>query len=80
VLGSDNRIEDNNCLSADRGIEVSATGNILLRNTCSGNTTNWEVIAGNRLLVVNAASAAAVSGNSGGASLGSTDPNANFTY
>jgi parallel beta-helix repeat protein len=80
VLGNDNRIEDNTCLLADRGIEVSANGNILMRNICSGNGVNWEVVAGNRLLVVNAASSAAVSGNSGGTALGSTDPNANFTY
>jgi hypothetical protein len=37
-------------------------------------------VAGNVILVVNATTAAAVTGNSGGTAPGSTDPNANFTY
>jgi len=80
VTGSDNRIEDNNCTGADRGIEATASGNIFLRNTCGGNTTNWVIVANNRLLVVVPPVALAISGSSGGTSLGSTDPNANFSY
>lgn len=80
VVGRDSRVEANNCTGADRGIEATDTGNIFLRNTCSGNTNNWEVVAGNRLVVVAAPSAAAVTGNSGGTALGSTDPNANYSY
>ena len=76
----DNRIEGNACHDSDRGIDVDSAGNIIIRNTCSGNTNNWDVVAGNVILVVNAATAAAVTGNSGGVSPGSTDPNANFTY
>ncbi len=76
----DNRIEGNNCTDADRGIDVDASGNIIVRNTCSGNTTNWDVVAGNVILVVNATTAAAVLGNSGGTAPGSTDPSVNFTY
>ncbi len=75
-----NRIEGNNCTGADRGIDVDIAGNIIIRNTCANNTNNWAVVAGNFLLVVNAPAAAAVNGNSGGTSLGSFDPNANFTY
>lgn len=78
--GTDNRIEGNNCTGADRGIDVDAAGNIIVRNTCSGNTNNWDVVTGNVILVVNATTAGAVSGNSGGAAPGSTDPSANFTY
>lgn len=80
VLGADNRIEGNNCSNADRGIDVDVAGNIIVRNTCSGHTNNWDVVAGNVILVINATTAAAVSGNSGGTAPGSTDPNANFTY
>jgi len=80
VGGSDNRIEGNNCTGADRGIDVDTAGNIIVRNTCSGNTTNWDVVAGNVILVVSATTAAAVTGNSGGTAPGSTDPSANFTY
>ncbi|MCC6227881.1 MAG: hypothetical protein IT432_01490 [Phycisphaerales bacterium] len=80
AYGADNRIESNVCTSADRGIDVDVAGNIIVRNTCSGNTTNWDVVAGNACLVVSATTGGAILGNSGGASLGSTDPNANFTY
>ncbi|MFO0834604.1 MAG: right-handed parallel beta-helix repeat-containing protein [Phycisphaerales bacterium] len=80
VLGSDCRIEANMCLNSDVGIQVDGTGNIIVKNTCSGNTTNWSVVGGNVILVVNATTAGAVSGNSGGTAPGSTDPNANFSY
>ena len=80
ATGFDNRIESNHCLSADRGIDVDIGGNFISKNTCSGNTTNWDVAAGNTILVVQGSSAGAVLGNAGGTAPGSTDPNANFTY
>jgi parallel beta-helix repeat protein len=80
LTGNGNRVEGNNCTEAKRGIDVDLPGNIIIRNTCSGNDTNWDVVAGNRCLVVNAANAPAILGNSGGVGLGSIDPNANFTY
>jgi parallel beta-helix repeat protein len=80
VAGADNRLEGNNCTDADIGIFVTSAGNIIVRNTCSGNTTNWSVVAGNICLVVNATVSGAINGNSGGTGPGSTDPSANFTY
>lgn len=80
AIGNDNRIEDNVCLDADRGIDVDAAGNFIARNTCSGNTVNWEIFNGNVCLVILATTSAPINGNSGGVSPGSTDPNANFTY
>ncbi len=80
AYGPGNRIESNNCTGADFGIKVDASANFIAANLCSGNTTNWSIVAGNRCLVVISASAAAINGNSGGVSPGSTDPNANFTY
>jgi parallel beta-helix repeat protein len=81
ATGRDNRIEANNCTTNDRGIDVDDLGNFISRNTCSGNRmTNWDVVAGNVILVVNATTAGAINGNSGGTAPGSTDPNANFTY
>ena len=80
ITGADNRIEGNNCVGQDRGIEVTGSGNLIIRNSCSGNTSNWEIAANNKCLVVVGANAAAISGNSGGVSPGSTDPNANYTY
>jgi parallel beta-helix repeat protein len=80
AISSDNRIEGNNCTDNDRGIDVDAAGNFIARNTCSGNATNWDVVAGNVCLVVIAAPSAVILGDSGGVAPGSTDPNANFTY
>jgi len=79
----DNRIEGNNCTNADRGIDVDAPGNIIIRNTCAGNTTNWTIVANNyygpiidRLGVVTAA----VNGSAAADTLASSHPNANFSY
>lgn len=80
VVGSRNRIEGNNCTFADYGIYVENAQNIILRNTCHTNTTNWQVIAGNKCLVVQGMISGTISGNAGGVSIGSTDPHANFTY
>jgi len=84
ATGSDNRIEGNNCTGADRGIDVDGAGNIIIKNTCSGNTTaNWDIVANNvvgPILDRTAPASAAILGNSAPSSLGSTDPNANFTY
>jgi len=81
VTGSDNLIEGNNCVAAEVGIDVDVAGNIIRRNTCSGNTTrNWEIAANNVCLVVVAVNAGAIMGDFGGAAPGSTDPSANFTY
>lgn len=80
VIGGGSRIEGNTCTDADRGIIVDSSGNAIIRNVCSGNSLNWQVAAGNVCLVVQAATSAAITGNAGGVSPGSTDPNANFTY
>lgn len=84
VTGSDNRIEGNNCITSDRGIDIDAAGNIILKNTCSGNTTNWDIAAGNHYGPIidrtAVAAPAAVNGNSATEALGSTHPNANFSY
>lgn len=81
LTGNDNRLEDNNCIGADRGIDVDGSGNILIRNTCSGNTVNnWDIVAGNFAFVLNATGSAAIVGNNGGVSFGTNDSNANFTY
>jgi len=83
ATSTDNRIEGNNCTSADRGIDVDFSGNIVIRNTCSGNTVNWVIVANNvcgPILDRTAPGSAAINGNSAPDSTGSTHPNANFTY
>ena len=76
----DNRIESNNCTSADIGIDVDFVGNFIVRNICSGNTTNWTVAGNNTCLVVQNTPSIAVNGDTGGSAPGTTDPWANFTY
>jgi len=81
--GADNRIEGNNCTGADRGIDVDSPGNVVIRNTCSGNTIDWAIQANNvcgPIIDRRAPASAAISGFSAASSLGSTDPNANFSY
>jgi hypothetical protein len=80
VTGPDSRIEGNNVSGGDRGMDVDVSGNIIIRNSVSGATTNWDIATGNKCLVVNGVNAGAISGTSGGVSIGSTDPWANFTY
>lgn len=80
ATGSGNRIEGNNCTGADIGIDIDAAGNFITRNTCSTNSLNFSVVAGNACYVVSANVSGAISGNSGGLSLGTNDPSANYTY
>jgi len=82
-FSGDNRIEGNNCTGADRGIDIDSIGNIIIRNTCSGNTIDWVIAANNvfgPIIDRRAPASAAVSGFSAASTLGSTDANANFSY
>ncbi|MFM9957449.1 MAG: right-handed parallel beta-helix repeat-containing protein [Phycisphaerales bacterium] len=80
ALSNDNRIEGNVCTGGDFGVLIDQSGNFVTRNTCSGATNNWNIAAGNTILVVNATTAGAFAGSAGGTAPGSVDPNANFTY
>ena len=82
VSGSANRIEANNVTRAGHGLDVSGTGNIVIRNSVSGSTgLNYNLVANNSVgVIVQASLSGAISGNTGGAGLGSTDPWANFSY
>lgn len=76
-------ITDNVCIQNDHGIWVQgATGNFILRNIAGlSNFENFKIVLNNRTApTAFGALSPAVNGNSGGASLGSTDPNANFSY
>jgi parallel beta-helix repeat protein len=81
AISNGNRIEGNNCTGNDCGIQVVGAGNFIVRNTCSGNATNWEIVVSNKVgQIFSAPSSLAISGDTGGAGVGSTDPWANFTY
>lgn len=65
ITSSDCRVEGNNCISNARGVDVDSAGNIIIRNTCSGNTTNWDIVVGSAVAPIASASTngAAISGN-----------------
>ena len=83
AAGGNNRIEGNNVSGNDRGIEVTAAGNLILRNSAADNTTNYQIAADNRygaIVDLTAAGSPAVSGDSATATTVSTNPWANFAY
>ena len=47
VTGSANRIDGNAATRNDRGIDVDARGNLVVRNDASLNTTNFDIVPGN---------------------------------
>jgi parallel beta-helix repeat protein len=55
VEGVDNRIDGNLVLSNDRGIETAIGGNIIIRNSASGNGTDYDIAGGNDLGPIGAA-------------------------
>jgi hypothetical protein len=77
------RVEGNNCAISPRGIRVTGTKNLIIRNTCTGNTIDYEIVANNRygpIINITATGTAAVSGNSAADTSGTTHPWANFAY
>jgi parallel beta-helix repeat protein len=83
VSGSDNRVEGNTCTGNFQGVHAATGGNIIVKNTCAGNTVNWQLAVNNvygPIIDRSAPASPVVSGNSAASTLGSTDPNANFTF
>jgi hypothetical protein len=80
AAGSRNIIEGNMMVLNDRGVVAAGSANMMLRNLASGNNRNWDIVANNYGQFVAAAGGAAVSGSTGGAALGSTDPWVNYTF
>ena len=81
AMSSDNRIDGNNVTDNDRGIDVTFAGNLIIRNSASGNTVNYAIVANNKVgIVVSAPNSPGVFGSTGGAGVGTTDPWANFSY
>jgi parallel beta-helix repeat protein len=74
-------VEDNTVTLNDRGIDVDGTLNLIIKNRASFNTTNYDIAASNKVgVIVSAPASAAISGSTGGAGVGSTDPWANISY
>jgi|CXWL01.1.fsa_nt_gi parallel beta-helix repeat protein len=83
ATSSDNRIEGNQCTNAPIGIEMAIGGNIIIGNTCEGNTTNWIFAAGNYygpIIDRAGVATAAVNGSAAVGTLTTSDSHANFSY
>ena len=70
VVSSRNRIEANNVHDNDRGIDVDANNNFIIKNNASGNGSNYPIVAGNTVGPITA----------GGGTITTTNPWANFSY
>jgi hypothetical protein len=82
VVGIHNRVEDNQCAQADRGIDIDGADNYIVRNLCSGNTVNWAIANDNLIAtVINRTinNAAGFSGNGGVSTLTTVEASANFS-
>jgi parallel beta-helix repeat protein len=80
ATGTDNRVEGNNVIDNDFGLDVDLSGNFIIRNSATSNGTNYEIAANNVGFYVSGTNTAAVSGSSGGTTIGTTDPWANISY
>ncbi len=82
VVGGQNRIESNNVSGCDRGIDVDAAANLIVRNTCALNTINFSIVSGNTLGVIVAAgtNGSAINGSSAPGTIGTADPWSNVSY
>jgi hypothetical protein len=73
-------VRGNNCVQNDWGIRVDAASNLIIGNSCTMNTINFEIVSGNRVgAIVTLPTSGAISGNSGGSSA-PTDPISNFAF
>jgi parallel beta-helix repeat protein len=82
TIGGFNRIDGNLVTENHTGLDISSSGNLIVRNTVTGSTSNNFDIASNNKVgpVVSVPTSGAVIGNSGGTGVGTTDPWANLSY
>ncbi len=52
ALGTRNRIENNRCAGADRGLDIDAAGNTIANNVAVQHTDNYAIAAGNQVEVL----------------------------
>jgi len=76
------RIEGNNCTNSGIGIYLTGANSLVIRNSVTTSSVgNYDIVAGNKVgVIVSAPSSGAITGSSGGAGVGTTDPWANFSY
>jgi parallel beta-helix repeat protein len=76
-----NVIEGNTATLNDRGLDVDSSSNLVIGNRAGGNTTNYDIVTDNKVgVIVAAPNSGPISGSSGGAGVGTTDPWANISF
>jgi parallel beta-helix repeat protein len=83
VTSFGNRIEGNVVSTNDTGILIdqSGTANLVFRNTATGNTKQFDILANNKVgIIVSPPNSVAINGSTGGAGMGSTDPYINISH
>ncbi len=83
ATGNKNHIEDNQCNSADRGIDIDGDDNLILNNRCGGNTVNWSIVSGNNFTAVldhTLSPNSGFNGNSANSNVFFTEPSSNISY
>lgn len=72
-------VKNNTVFNSDFGIKVEGANNLILGNSVGVNTTNFEIVAGNRVgIILSVPTSGAISGNTGGTAITNTD--ANYVY
>ena len=80
VNGSSNRIDSNTVTDNDRGITILGNHNLIIRNSAKDNSPNYDIAPANNVgTIVVAPESPGISGDNGGAGVGSTNPWSNFT-
>ena len=69
VTGFGTRVEENHVSNNDRGIDVDAGGNLIIKNSASGNATDYDLAGTNTVGVIVTATGTI-----------SADPWANFSF
>jgi parallel beta-helix repeat protein len=72
VTFSHNRVEANTLTYNDRGLQVDADGNLIIKNSTSGNTTDYDIFSGNAV--------GDILNLSPGGTITSSNPWANFRF
>jgi parallel beta-helix repeat protein len=83
VTSFGNRIEGNVVSTNDTGILIneSGTANLVFRNTATGNTKQFDILANNKVgIIVSPPNSGVINGSTGGAGMGSTDPFVNISH
>lgn len=74
-------VKGNLVKDSDVGVAVDLGSNLIIGNTAQGNTINYVIVTSNKVgTIVSSPASGAISGSTGGAGVGTTDPWANLSF